>query len=607
MQPARLDFVPYPAIERHGLIGDRRTAALVAADGTIDWLCLPEFDGEVYFGGLVDAHRGGHFRLGPAIPRHGRQRYIGETAVLETRWSERNMELVLRDVFAWPEPDRPGGVESRYAILRSLRCERGRAPCTLVCAPRPKLEGPPKMERVAQGVAFRPGALLLATSLETRIDEGCVRAEFELGEGDEIWVVLEHGCDPFGTWSAERVGDVARAAAAWWETHHALGDLPADRADRLRHAARGIELLCYQPSGSIVASPASSLPERVGGDRNWDYRFTWIRDASLAATAFTLLGEMDRAQRFLDWLAGLDSSTDSPLQVCYGMRGDTELRVHKRKDLEGWRESKPVTFGNRAYKQTQHGSLGYVADCALMYLEAGGTWTPDHARLVSRLAQHVERVWDTPDSGVWEFEDHCNFVSSRVMCWVVLDRAIRIAEKTNDAPAADVARWRKTKQRIFDEVLERGWSEKLGCFRQRYESDGLDAATLLIPIMGFLPADDRRVLCTIDRLVENLSIDGLLYRFIPSETPGQSKLPLGQFEGAFLPCTFWLATAYAMAGRIDDARDVLDKVDRCGFDLGLFPEQLDARSGTALGNFPLLFAQAEYVRAVLELERSKRR
>src|SRR6185437_4419502 len=191
-----------PAIERHGLIGDRRTAALVAADGTIDWLCFPEFDGEVYFGALLDAHRGGHFRLGPAIPRHGRQRYLGETAVLETRWSDRKMELVLRDVFAWPD-ERSRERTSRYAILRTLRCERGRAPCTLVCAPRPELGSAPKTERVAQGVAFRPGSLLLATSLEPHVDEGCVRAEFELAEGEEIWVVLEHGCEPFGAWSAE--------------------------------------------------------------------------------------------------------------------------------------------------------------------------------------------------------------------------------------------------------------------------------------------------------------------------------------------------------------------------------------------------------------------
>ncbi|HEY1957698.1 MAG TPA: glycoside hydrolase family 15 protein [Polyangiaceae bacterium] len=605
MQPARLDFIPYPAVERHGLIGDRRTAALVAADGTIDWLCFPEFDGHVHFGALVDARRGGHFRLGPEIPRHGRQRYLGETATLETRWSDRGADLVLRDVFAWPEAHRRAEVASRYAIVRRLRCERGRARCTLVCAPRPELGDAPKADRVAEGVAFRPGTLLLATSTRVELHDGCARAEFELGEGEEIWAVLEHGDEPFAAWSDERAADVARAAANWWRECHALGELPADRAERLRGAARGVELLCYEPSGSIVAAPTSSLPERIGGDRNYDYRFTWVRDASLAATAFTLLGELDRARRFLDWLAGLRSSTDAPLQVCYGMRGDTKLDEHARKDLEGYRESKPVLFGNRAYKQTQHGSLGYVADCALMYLEEGGAWRPEHARLVARLASHIERVWDTPDSGIWELEQCHDFVSSRVMCWVVLDRAIRIAEKIGDA--TNVPRWRATRQKIFDEVLERGWSEKLGAFRQRYDADTLDASLLLVPVMGFLPADDPRVTSTVDRLVENLSIDGLLYRFIPSETPGQEKLPLGQFEGAFLPCTFWLATTYAMAGRFDDARAALARVERCGFELDLFPEEIDARSGTGLGNFPSLFSQAEYVRAVLTLEKSKRR
>ena len=265
--------------------------------------------------------------------------------------------------------------------------------------------------------------------------------------------------------------------------------------------------------------------------------------------------------------------------------------------------SLPIRFGNHAFQQTQLDSLGYLADCALIYLQQGGTWRPEYWEMIRRATDYTAQNWRRPDNGIWELPEQAHYVSSKVMSWVALDRAVKIAERTGQGRETGI--WRASLEEILDDVLAQGWSDRLGAFRQRYEVDTLDASTLLIPVMGFLPADDTRVVGNVGRIVERLTIHGYVHRFLASETPWQGDRTLGHFEGAFLPCTFWLATTYAKAGLPDLAEAILAHAGAAAGELGLFAEEIDAQSGAFLGNTPLLFSQVEYVRAILELAKAR--
>jgi GH15 family glucan-1,4-alpha-glucosidase len=596
--------VPYPPIERHGVVGDRRTAALVAADGTVDWLCLLDYDGATVFGALLDAARGGFWRFGPATPTLGRQGYEPGSAVLTTTWETAAGNLELTDSMAWPDDDRPPGGAGRRVLVRRLRCTQGG--CDVVCDIQPRLDfaaGVAPEDR-PNGLTFSLGAHRLGLWTDRPLaatDDGAT-ATFRLAAGEEAWAVLAHDEDP-SRWNARAAaGALDDTRDAWRDWDRRLV-YTGPRGERVRRAAMTVRLLAYAPTGALVAAPTTSLPERIGGDRNYDYRFAWVRDASLSLAILSLLGDTAAARRYMDWLAGLGSSTDSPLQVVYRVDGRTDLTQVERSDLAGYRESRPVRIGNHAYAQRQIDSLGYLADCALIYLNQGGLWRAEYWDLIRAAAEYTAANWRLPDSGIWELPAERHYLSSKVMGWVALDRAVRIALKMGHATEAD--RWVAEKDTIHAEVMDRGWSDQLGAFRQRYEADTLDAAALLIPVMGFLPADHPCVLATADRIAERLAIDGLVHRFLAGETPGHADLPLGEFEGTFLPCTFWLATTYAKAGRVDVAEAILHRVEETAGELGLFAEEIDARSGAFLGNTPLVFAQVEYVRAVLELGKAR--
>jgi GH15 family glucan-1,4-alpha-glucosidase len=355
----------------------------------------------------------------------------------------------------------------------------------------------------------------------------------------------------------------------------------------------------------MVAAPTLGLPESIGGTRNYDYRYAWIRDASLSAASLSSVGDGATAEHYLRWLSGLKSSTDSPLQVVYDVRGRTKIPQHRVRQAAGYRTSQPVRIGNHAYDQRQLGSLGFLVDCMASAREGGAAWRPEYSALLRRVVDYTCRSWSKADSGIWELEHHQQFVASKVMCWVVLDRAAAIAQRIGGFEATDVTRWRALATTIRDAIQSRGYGEGLGAFRQRYDHDTVDASALLVPLMGFLPPDDPRVLSTMDRIEETLGFEGFLYRFRPDETKGEVAEPLGQFEGAFLPCTFWLATARAMAGQIDRAEALLQRAENLTGDVGLFPEEVDPRSGQLLGNYPLLFSHVEHIRAIVALRRAR--
>lgn len=600
----RLPFVPYPPIEKHGLIGDRRTAALVAADGTINWLCLPDYDGKSLFGSLLDSRRGGYWRLGPERLELGQQRYIHDTAVLETIWKTDQSELELTDWMAYPQDERPEGGEDGRTVVRRLRCLRGQVACEMGIRPRDGFDGASMVSRAADGLEIRMGNLTLGlwSSLPLETDSDRAGAKFTLGRGEEMWAVLSSGDSPV-RWTEDRARRTLTKTSLYWNECLDKLNCSGRGADRLRRSMLVIYLLSYAPTGSLVAAPTTSLPERIGGGRNYDYRYAWVRDASLSMAMLALLGDTARAEYYMGWLARRDSSTDSPLQVVYRISGETDLTQEERNDLEGYRESTPVRFGNHAATQRQLDSLGYLAECALVYLEEGSAWYEECWQTVRAAAEYTAANWQKPDSGIWELPVEGHYVSSKVMGWVTLDRAIKIAERTDRLD--ETSGWQDAMESIHAEVMDRGWSDRLGAFRQRYDADNLDASALLIPIMNFLPPDHPRVVSTVERIEESLAIEGFVHRFIARETPGHEDLPLGEFEGAFLPCTFWLAAAYAKGGNISRAESILTRAEALAGELGLFAEEVDARTGAFLGNTPLLFSQVEYVRAVLELNKAR--
>ena len=599
-----LPFIPYPLIERHGVIGDRRTAALVAADGTIDWFCLPDYDSPSVFGSLIDAERGGFWRLGPVHPTFGLQRYVTQSAALQTVWETEACALILTDVMLAPEDDRMAGAERRRTIVRHLRCTRGAVSCLSLIQPRRDFVSAVTVRSVEGGVIFEADDLHLGlwSSYPLLTDDDSASTTVHLRSGEAVWTVLSLGQMP-NAWTEARAEAALAESVHYWEAWNRHLTYTGPRGDRMRRTAQTVHLLSYAPAGSLVAAPTTSLPERIGGDRNYDYRFAWVRDASLSLAILSLLGDRETARRYMDWLSDLGSATDSPLQVVYRVTGGTDLTQQERDDLAGYRESRPVRIGNHAFGQRQLDSLGYLADCALIYLKQGGAWRDAYWRMIRAAADYTVANWRLPDSGIWELPGEQHYVSSKVMSWVTLERTVEIAKRTGHPDVIDA--WLTAMDAIHVEVMARGWSERLGAFTQRYEADTLDAAALLIPVMGFLPADHPRVIATVEQIAASLTIDGLVHRFLAAETPGHDDLPLGEFEGAFLPCTFWLATTYAMMGRPDDAEAILARVEPIAGELGLFAEEVDARAGVFLGNSPLLFSHAEYARAVLELAKAR--
>lgn len=594
--------VAYPAIEQLGLIGDRRTAALVAADGTMNFLCLPDYDGDLIFGALLDHQEGGFWTMGPARRLIGTQKYLDDSAILVTSWECGQGRLELTDLMAWPEQDRPAEKKGQHVVLRRLRCTAGRMPCCVRVYPRDNFRPADSRAETAGTASFKAGEheLVLWMNRGVSLNENKAETDFELGAGEEAWAVLATA----GTkesWSVSRAREMLAETQSYWTHWFAKLNYDGPRWRTVQRSAMCIHLLTYAPVGSVVAASTTSLPERIGGDWNADYRLAWVRDASLSLMMLTQLGVDGDTRRYLDWLTTLKK----PLQTIYGIRGERKLKQLNDKKHFGYRGSKPIRFGNHAYKQKQHDAAGYLIDCIKIYADEGDEWDPRYWDLVRGEADHIVKIWDKTGNSIWELSDQRYFVADKVMCWVGLDRALKLAEKLDET--GDVDKWRATREAIHAEVLERGWSEKLKSFRQHYDADNVDSAVLLIPIMGFLPPDDPRVVSTVQCIEERLMIDNFVYRFDPEESPGvpQPPLPLGEFEGAFLPCTFWMANTYALMGKVDRAESILAQVERVAGANGLFAEAVDARSGTFRGNYPLLFSHTEYVRAVRAIDRAR--
>lgn len=574
---------------------------MIAADGTASWLCWPSFDSPPVFASLLDHERGGFWRLGPQGVGTGVQRYQLDSVSLVTAWESDGLHMELTDFMPFPETARAPALANSRMLIRRLRCLRGRGWSEMTLVPRDDFQDDPQVTSMPGGATLQVGdrALTLWSSVPTGIEGAQVRATVLLHEGQEAWFVLGMGDRALPNSVAEARQLLDETDRYWrdWVSRLTYAGL---RSDWIQRSAMTFHLMTYAPTGALVAAPTTSLPERVGGDRNYDYRFTWIRDVSLA---LAILGHLKSSRRYMDWLSGLGSENDMPLQVLYRIDGGTGAEQVERTELHGYRGSTPVRIGNHAVDQYQIDSLGYLADCALVYLEQGGEWKPEDWRMICRLADHAASNWRRPTNGIWELSPRQHYVTDKVMAWVTLERSIRIARKL-DADV-DLSHWEQEKDAIFAEVMEKGWSESLGAFKQRYEAETLDASVLLMVVMEFLPADHPRMRSTIERIDTVLSMDGLVYRFNPPDQADPIEQPLGQAEGAFLPCTFWLAAAYAMLGEDAKAEAILERAEGIASDLRLFAEEADPGANAFLGNTPLLFSHAAYVKAVMEIVKAR--
>lgn len=606
--------MPYQPIENHGVVGNMRTAALVALDGSVDWLCLPRFDSPSVFAAILDDKIGGRFRIAPATDNLRRKQYYWpDTNVLVTRFLHPDGIGEVEDYM----PVGPGASPDDH-LVRRVRVVRGKLPFELECRPAFDYARAKHTVQVNdRGARFDgPGLSLgLAASRPLTRDGDGVVAAFTLGEGESAAFVLRT-LDPHappghcpGTDEAE---DRFRETVAFWQRWVGKCTYQGRWRETVQRSALALKLLTYEPTGAIIAAPTTSLPEGIGGVRNWDYRYTWVRDAAFTAYGFMRIGLMEEAARFRDWMGErakeMTDDPDGPLKLMYGIDGRTDLREEELTHLDGYMGSKPVRVGNAAHGQLQLDIYGELLDAAYLFNKYGTLVTADGWYRLRRIVDWVADNWDRPDEGVWEprggRKDH---VYSRFMCWVALDRGLRLADKRSfPAPRS---KWLAARDAIYEQVLEKGWNPGKKAFVQSYGSDALDASLLLMPLTFFMAPNDPRMLSTIDAIKTpatrgGLAADGLVYRYDPAAA--DDGLP--GVEGTFNMCSFWLVEALTRAGtadpaRLADARLRFEQMLGYGNHLGLYAEQTGP-SGEALGNFPQAFTHLGLISAAFNLDRA---
>jgi GH15 family glucan-1,4-alpha-glucosidase len=594
----------YLPIAEHGLIGDLHTVALVGTEGTIDWYCCPNFDSPSVFGAILDADRGGRFSLKPATEGWtSKQLYFPDTNVLITRFLTADGVGEVEDFMPVGELRRGA---HRQRLIRRVVGVRGRMKFELRCAPRFDYgREPHRVHRNEHGALFEASSQRLAFETYTPIElaGGDVTASFELSAGNSMTFVLEHAAgdyEPHGH-SASETRELFEGTVAYWRRWLSQSRYRGRWREMVHRSALTLKLLTYQPTGAIVAAPTTSLPEVLGGERNWDYRYTWIRDAAFSLYALLRLGFTEEAAAFMDWLTNRVSDEraqgDGPLNVLYGIDGRGELPEELLDHLEGYQGSSPVRVGNEAATQLQLDIYGELVDSVYLYNKYGTPISHDSWEHLSRIVEWVCENWDQADEGIWETRGgRQRFTYSRLLCWVAIERALRIAN-TRGLPADRVA-WGVARDKIYRQIIARGWHEGRRAFVQHYDTEVLDASVLLMPLVKFLAPTDPRWLSTLDAISEELVSDSLVYRYNIEASPDGLR---GE-EGTFSICTFWYVEALARAGRLDQARLVFDKMLTYGNHLGLYAEEIGP-TGEQLGNFPQAFTHLALISAAVNLDR----
>jgi len=588
------------AIADYALLSDCRSAALVHRSGAVDWLCFPRFDSPSIFGRLLD-QSAGHWTMGAAGATSVQRRYLDDTLVLETAFETATGRLTLTDALAVGPNERGHdlGARSPHALLRRAECTAGAVELEIEFAPRPDYGLARPGLRVAAGgllVTADSSPVLLSSPMPLAAGDGTARARVALRAGESRAFALHFRPeDPESYWTEKEIAArLAETIAAWrsWSALHQRYDGPWK--ELVRTSGRVLQGLTYQPTGAIVAAPTTSLPEAVGGARNWDYRYTWVRDASLTLEALWVAACPDEAQQFFDFLAGAavrQLREEGDLQIMFGVGGERDLTERELVHLSGWRGSRPVRVGNGAWNQRQLDVYGELLSALHLLRKQVGAFGPDTAGFLVDVADTALGRWGQTDQGIWEIRgEPRHFLHSKLMCWVALDRAVAMAGAIG-ADADRVGRWLEGREAIRAAILEQGWSARARAFTQTFGDDELDASSLLIPIVSFLPGDDPKVVATVDAVAERLTDShGLVYRY-------RGEDGLQGDEGTFLLCTFWLAHALALAGNVTRAREVFARAAGFANDLGLLAEEADGATGELLGNFPQAFSHIGLVNA----------
>ncbi len=581
-------------IEDYGLIGDLQTAALVGRDGSIDWLCLPRFDSPACFAALLDEERAGRWLLAPASGGPStRRRYHGETLVLESEWETEDGAVRVID-FMPPRGEAPD-------VVRIVEGLSGRVPMKMQLRLRFDYGKVVPWVRTLDGevgAIAGPDAVWVTTPVELDHHDQVIEARFEVAAGDRVPFVLTHAPSHADRPRAVDAEDALAGTLAYWADWMGSCDYDGRWDDEVRRSLMTLKALTYRPTGGIVAAATTSLPEELGGSRNWDYRFCWLRDATFTLQALLGTGYITEARAWRDWLLRAVAGDPADLRIMYALDGSRRIPEYELPWLSGYEGSTPVRVGNAAAAQFQLDVWGEVLDGLHLGREAGLASTEDAWRMQKALLDFLEGAWDEPDNSLWEVRGPQRpFVHSKVMAWAGLDRAVQAVERSGlDGP---VDRWRRVRQDIHDDVCAKGYDAERGTFTQFYGSQGLDAALLLIPRVGFLPWDDPRVSGTVDAVQRELDVDGFLLRYRPEADGGVDGLPGG--EGAFLACTFWLADALAGLRRTEEAERLFERLLGLRNDLGLLSEEYDVVTRRQVGNTPQAFSHVGLVNTARHL------
>ncbi len=637
------NFCNYQPINAYGVIGDCHSVVLIGPDGSVDWGCLPDFDSPALFCRLLDAEQGGYFQIAPtdsSIP--GSQRYLRGSNVLQTRFASTAGEVVLTDFMpvetlsAWPYQGMNNNTWTRedgscHCLVRSVECTHGELPVTMTLKVSPNYaESPSEICLVEDnmGAIITGGNQHVGLAIVGAYRVASFSMSVEQYEGDAhssivVQMILREGERVLFAVGVGRSLQAARRLVEHelhqrnfdFELAHTLHcwrkwvkscNYVGPYVDAVERSALTLKMMTYAPTGAIVAAPTTSLPETIGGTRNWDYRYTWLRDATFTLYALNMLGFTDEARAFTHWLRRLSYANGEDLQIMYGIRGERDLTERTLTHLSGYSGTRPVRIGNGAASQKQLDVFGEVLDCIHLYRRQGcferygETLDGSLWMMMRELVEHVCAHWHEVDSGIWEVRGgDRHYVYSKVMCWVALDRGIRAAQQLN--LEADLPRWCAVRDQIRVDILSHGYNTSLGTFTQSYDDTALDASNLLLPLVGFIPPDDPRMRSTVDRIIERLTDkNGFAYRYLSDDGIDGS-------EGTFAMCTFWLVDNLAMQGRIDEARSLFERLLSYAGRLGLFSEEIDSQNRTALGNYPQAFTHIALINSAINLQKAEKR
>lgn len=597
------NFLKYKPIEDYGIIGDLRTVALVGMDGSIDWCCFPHFDSPSIFAALLDAERGGYFRIHAIDKVRRKQLYIPDTNVLVTRFLSRGGVGEIQDFMPISNSER-SRLEGKHRIVRRVTTVRGKMRFRLECYPGFNYgRDSHTVELDERGVIFRSKAqeLALLSPVEIKIEAQGVVAEFVLSEGETLTFVLKpHEEGRLMHYPDEQMDQGYLETVQFWKRWLSQCTYQGRWREMVHRSALVLKLLTYEPTGAIIAAPTTSLPEELGGARNWDYRYTWIRDACFTLYGFMRVGFKDEAAAFMRWLEKRlhELKPGEPLALMYTIHGKPDIPEQELEHLEGYMGSGPVRIGNGAAGQLQLDIYGALLDAVYLYDKYTEQLPYDMWQSIRGLLDWVCDNWDQPDEGIWEVRGgRKHFVYSKVMCWVALDRGIRLARKRSYP--GDRPHWEKARDTIYLEVMEKGWDKNLKSFVQSYDSKALDASNLIMSLVFFMSPRDPRILRTLDAIQRELASDSLVYRYKQEHSPDG----IDGAEGTFSLCTFWLAEALARSGRLEEARMTFDKMLGYANHLGLYSEEIGP-SGEALGNFPQAFTHLGLISAAFAIDRA---